>query len=266
METTQNLLETLLRNCLEVVSEISGPASEMSAENYLKQMGFFSKDAHCQNMVFGILDMKSLSYRYIANTELALGIASDEFLEKGFSTYFRSMVKDKSNITVVPSLLKFLIDSVNLAPLEIRKDFIAYAFGMQHMHPSGKPFTTLAQLFGLEFDEHDYPSLCFFIVQDVSHLVKNIQQIWGRISFNTNEFVTTFSSKETGKPKADIFSERETDVLKLLLKGQESKQIAEKLFISSNTVDNHRKNMIRKLDARDTTALVQLSKLLGILK
>lgn len=66
--------------------------------------------------------------------------------------------------------------------------------------------------------------------------------------------------------KQDIFSKRELDVLKLLLKGLESKQIAEKLFISSNTVDNHRKNMIRRLDARDTTALVQVTKYLGILK
>jgi DNA-binding NarL/FixJ family response regulator len=31
-------------------------------------------------------------------------------------------------------------------------------------------------------------------------------------------------------------------------------------------VDNHRKNMLKKLEARDTTALVQLSKLLGILR
>ena len=66
--------------------------------------------------------------------------------------------------------------------------------------------------------------------------------------------------------KRDIFSARELEVLKLLMKGKESKQIGEKLFISSNTVDNYRKNMIRKLDARDTTTLVQLTKQLGILR
>jgi DNA-binding NarL/FixJ family response regulator len=100
----------------------------------------------------------------------------------------------------------------------------------------------------------------------IRHLIKNTDHYWGRLSFNNGEFVTTFSSKEMVLKKQDILSGREVEVLKMLLRGYESKQIGDKLFISSNTVDNHRKNMIRKLDARDTTALVQISKQLGILR
>jgi DNA-binding NarL/FixJ family response regulator len=42
----------------------------------------------------------------------------------------------------------------------------------------------------------------------------------------------------------------------------ETKEIAETLFISLNTVDNHRSNMILQTGARDTTALVQLCKMM----
>ena len=90
-----------------------------------------------------------------------------------------------------------------------------------------------------------------------------------RITFKDNgknTEVFSLSMEEKQLKKGDLFSGREVDVLKCLLKGDESKEIAEKLFISSNTVDNHRKNMIRKIDARDTTALVQLCKMLGVLQ
>jgi DNA-binding NarL/FixJ family response regulator len=40
---------------------------------------------------------------------------------------------------------------------------------------------------------------------------------------------------------------------------------AEKLFISVKTVGNHRSNMIERLGARDTTALVQLAKMMGMI-
>jgi DNA-binding CsgD family transcriptional regulator len=37
------------------------------------------------------------------------------------------------------------------------------------------------------------------------------------------------------------------------------------LFISPNTVNNHRQNMLNRLGVRDTTALVQLCKTCGII-
>jgi DNA-binding CsgD family transcriptional regulator len=259
-------LEQLYRKCLEAVNQISGETSEKSAEKYLQQMGFFSKDTTYLNAVYGIMDMSNLSFKYIANTEVALGIPVENFMQKGFSEFLGSMVPDTKNVSAIPTLFSYLIDSIREAPAAIKQNFIAYGYGMKHFRPSGKPFHTMVQIFGLEFSEKGFPTLCFIVDQDIDHLIKPTDQYWGRVTFNEGEFITTFSSNEMVLKKQDIFSGRELDVLKLLLRGYESKQIADKLFISSNTVDNHRKNMIRKLDARDTTALVQLTKQLGILR
>ena len=259
-------LEQLFRKCLEAVNQIVGKASEKSVEKYLQEMGFFNKDTTYLNAVFGIIDMTDLSFKFIANTDISLGIPIEAFIQKGISQFLASMTAQKDNVSSIPMLFKFLIDSIEEAPSEIKQNFVGYGYGMKHQRPSGKPFHTMIQLFGLEFSDTGFPLLCFFIDQDIDHLIKPTDQYWGRISFNNAEFVTTFSSKEMILKKQDIFSARELEVLKLLLKGKESKQIGEILFISSNTVDNHRKNMIRKLDARDTTALVQLTKQLGILR
>lgn len=43
-------------------------------------------------------------------------------------------------------------------------------------------------------------------------------------------------------------TERETDIIRLMAKGHDSKAIATELFISLHTVQTHRKNIMRKLD------------------
>ena len=259
-------LEQLYRKCLDAVSSIAGIDSEKSTEKYLQEMGFFNKDTTYLNAVYGIMDMSNLSFKYIVNTDVALGIPVENFMQKGFSQFLDSMIPDSNNVSSVPTLFKFMTDSIREAPVAIKTNFVAYGFGMKHFRPSGQPFHTMVQIFGLEFNEKGMPTLCFIVDQDIEHLIKSTDNYLGRLSFNGGEFVTTFSSKDMTMKKQDIFSDREIDVLKLLLKGYESKQIGEKLFISSNTVDNHRKNMIRKVDARDTTALIQISKQLGILR
>lgn len=50
-------------------------------------------------------------------------------------------------------------------------------------------------------------------------------------------------------------SERETEVLKLLVRGKANKEIAEKLFISIHTVVTHRKNLSSKLGVKSTAAM-----------
>ncbi len=263
---SKNSIELLFRKCLDAVSQVAANATEKSVEKYLQDLGFFSIASTLPNAVYQIMDMRTLSYKFVANTELALGIHPDEFIEKGVQKVLTMMVPNMQNVSAVPELLQFMYNSIKEAPREIRESFVAYGYGLQYYRPSKKPFHSLVQLIGLEFDEEGLPTVCFLIDQDIEHLVKKLDNYLGRVSFRKGDFVTTFSSSEMQLKKQDIFSDREIDVLKMLLRGYESKQIGEKLFISSNTVDNHRKNMIRKLGARDTTALVQLTKLLGILK
>lgn len=61
-------------------------------------------------------------------------------------------------------------------------------------------------------------------------------------------------------------SERERAVVRGLVKGQSSQQIADELFISKHTVDTHRRNILQKLRVDDTTALCRLVSLFGLLE
>src|SRR6185437_2906273 len=60
-------------------------------------------------------------------------------------------------------------------------------------------------------------------------------------------------------------TEREKDVLKLLVQEMTSNEIAEKLCISFHTVETHRKNLISKLPVKNTVGLVKYAIDIGLI-
>jgi DNA-binding NarL/FixJ family response regulator len=62
-----------------------------------------------------------------------------------------------------------------------------------------------------------------------------------------------------------MITRRESSVLKLLADGFTNLEIAEKLFISPLTVDSHRKNLIVKLQARNTASLIKIASDKGLI-
>ncbi|MEJ1240234.1 response regulator transcription factor [Chryseolinea sp. T2] len=55
---------------------------------------------------------------------------------------------------------------------------------------------------------------------------------------------------------AEKLSDRESEVLECIASGLTTHEIADKLFISKNTVETHRKNLLYKLRARNTAELI----------
>ena len=56
-----------------------------------------------------------------------------------------------------------------------------------------------------------------------------------------------------------ILSKRETEVLQLICQGFTNNEIAEKLYISHKTVDNHRTNLLSKTSTKNTAHLVMFA-------
>ncbi len=61
----------------------------------------------------------------------------------------------------------------------------------------------------------------------------------------------------TGSKQDIEISTRELDVLKLISEGMTDSEMAEKLFISSHTVNSHRKNLLSKFNAKNSAVLVK---------
>jgi DNA-binding NarL/FixJ family response regulator len=62
------------------------------------------------------------------------------------------------------------------------------------------------------------------------------------------------------------FSRRETEIVRLLADGLSTQEVADKLFLSYYTVETHRKNLLNKLNLRNTAELIKCASQLGLLE
>lgn len=65
------------------------------------------------------------------------------------------------------------------------------------------------------------------------------------------------ADRETGKKTGGKITRREAEVMKLIVEGYTSREIARMLFISPRTVETHRSNLMQKLNLRNTAGLVR---------
>jgi len=56
-----------------------------------------------------------------------------------------------------------------------------------------------------------------------------------------------------------VITRREKEILVLIAEGFTNPEIAHKLFVSSSTVDSHRKNLLAKLNVKNTASLVKFA-------
>lgn len=74
----------------------------------------------------------------------------------------------------------------------------------------------------------------------------------------TKEYIRLARKKKRPDPIKSI-TKREREVLSLLTEGLTSTEIAKKLYISPRTVEKHRTNLLKKLNLKNTAALVRFA-------
>ncbi len=65
--------------------------------------------------------------------------------------------------------------------------------------------------------------------------------------------------QKSSKTELPVLTAREKEILALIAEGYTNPQIAEKIFLSQFTVDSHRKNLLAKLDVKNTASLIRLA-------
>ena len=99
--------------------------------------------------------------------------------------------------------------------------------------------------------------------------------IWLGLKLSTKQHVVVV--KEVPVPAAEPFTlnheklgdlgitPRELEILELIAQGLSNREIAERLFVSENTVKTHSSRLFEKLSAKRRTQAVQIGKELGLI-
>lgn len=92
-------------------------------------------------------------------------------------------------------------------------------------------------------------------------IVKAIRMVIEGGMYLSSGLPNVFSDSKSSKPKSDYFfaelTSRELEILNLICQGKTSHEIAEALFISFNTVESHRSNILLKVGVKNTAGLVK---------
>ena len=101
---------------------------------------------------------------------------------------------------------------------------------------------------------------------DDAELIEAIRTVAGGDKYFNQEVSAKMASVMAfGATAPKELSRKEKEVLNLLSKGMITKEIAEKLYISTRTVESHRANMMKKLDVKNTAELISKAAKLDII-
>ncbi len=124
----------------------------------------------------------------------------------------------------------------------------------------GQYIRLLRQMIYLICDEDGEPLYSLEKCTNISHWQKGREVTLSIIGPNTKN---NLIFRPACRPKTEnktFFTSSELKVLELLSQGKTSKETAEILNLSFNTVNTHRRNMRRKAGVRSTTSLLQIAR------
>lgn len=88
-------------------------------------------------------------------------------------------------------------------------------------------------------------------------LLEAIETVLEGQTYISKEVATTITTNKN--LKTPIITRREKEVLLLIAEGLTNGEIAEKIYVSTTTVDTHRKNLLTKFEVKNTAALIRLA-------
>jgi DNA-binding CsgD family transcriptional regulator len=227
---------------------------------YLGQVQAFDSLSRSQisSIVFSYSDFRIL---YVSPSAAAyFGAEADAIKEKGspfllqfFSEYHRRFAAETAD---------YLANAFATASGERLLNTSVYYVNWRITNGNGHVHQSLFHVFPVLVGANNEPQLGMYLIYDIKPFIQP-DCWWVRLSMEKD--IYTYHCEEPRFSNSDLFSAREKEVLSLLQQGHTSKEIASRLHVSSNTVDNHRRRMLQRSGAVDTTALIHLSKLTGVL-
>ena len=251
--------QQLINKILDLQKEIF--ANEVDKTDLIKA-NYINEFSNSENSVRAIFDHINVKILHISdNVESLSGHSVDEIMTLNIPFVIQLFTLDHFDFLYV--WIKWAVScQQKYDNLFNTKQLVC---GVKVKHKKGHIMRLLLRHYPIETTENGIATISAITIDDISHLIKS-DFYWGRIEFgNEVNKIHHFVSVDKVDHPHDILSDREKSIVKLLALGKESKEIGAELFISSHTVDNHRRNMINKVGVRDTTGLIQICKMVGII-
>jgi DNA-binding NarL/FixJ family response regulator len=103
----------------------------------------------------------------------------------------------------------------------------------------------------------------FGVHTDITSIKKDGQPLLSFIGLNGEPSYHDVSTTKASTLKNTNLSRRELEILSLIIDGKKSEEISKLLFISKQTVDTHRRNLLKKSNCGNMASLISMAVRLG---
>lgn len=206
------------------------------------------------NSVITVFDLFKREHIYISpKFETLLGYDVSDAHEAG-TDYFNQMIHPEDFILLTEAGVYFLEMTFNISNEKLKNYKLISSYRLKKADNS--LIRVIEQQSILEFDIYGNAWLALSMLDFSPDQNLEAPAQSRLMNFKTGELFH-FPPKDS-RMTGELLTNREKEVLELISKGFISKQIADKLFISTNTVNTHRQRIIEKLNVANTAEAINI--------
>lgn len=245
-----------IKKVYEIIFKSFGNAN---LENHIQKLIEFDKFLPYNSTFFCVTNTQELTFEYVSKNMLALlGFDIDEMTKGGMRYFWGKIHPDDIDLWLkaLDNLMQFTMDEITVD----ERSRMNYTWNYRIKNSKGVYVNVIQNTTPLEFDSENKPIIGLAHYTILNTNIKMDVCASAKYLNKNNEYETKYFNNFSKKLLKDSISNRERDIVRLLVLDYSSREISEKLFISSNTVDTHRRNILKKLNLSSTGELVGLLK------
>jgi len=252
-------MPTDLREIKEIYSDIFDSYGSDILRDHIRKMLDFDHILPYDSTFFCVTNTQELTFEYVSkNVVSCLGISQKELKDGGMKAFWSRIHPDDIDrwLKALSDLMAYTMG--NLMPEDRQR--MSYTWNYRLKNANGVYMNIIQNTTPLLFNSDGKP------VVGLAHYTilheKLVLPITATAKYlnNNNTYETKYFSNYSQRLLSDEITSRERDVIRLLILNLSSKEIGDKLHISSSTVDTHRRNILKKLKLGSTGELVGLLK------
>ncbi len=220
-----------------------------------------------------IIRMAELSRSLVFFVDVYKGVY--DYISDGFTDLFGIAPERLRNISEQGDLIGDLIhpdDRAQIADLQIRHAKFIWSlppeerndyrtiYQLRMRSASGRYINMVSRQQVIETDRHGKAWIVMGMMELAPDQTPADRVKCSVLNLRTGQFFNPYASSQKW-----TLTDRELEILSLIGQGYLSKEIAEKLGVSKHTVDNHRKNILTKLEADNAIEAINTARAAGLM-
>lgn len=242
-----------------IYNEIFNTYPKVEIEEHIKKLIELDYFYPYNSTFYCITNTVNQNFEYISkNFTACTGLSRDKMMDGGMN-YFWSLFHPEDIKLWLKSLTNLMAFTMTELNDEQRKR-MSYTWNYRIKNAEGTYINIIQNTTPLQFDEANKPiiGMAHYTVlngdlqMDICASAKYLN--------DKNEYETLFYQNVSSSKLLDLISNRERDVIRLIVTKNSSETIAEKLNISIHTVNTHRRNILKKINIDSTFELISYFK------